>query len=241
MFCNSITIKFVLITFMNQILSNISISINKELYLKDPHTSLLGKSILNVAIDLIDDLGFELFTFKKLANEIKTSEASVYRYFENKHKLLLYLTNCYWAGILTRLLFETNNIIDPNQRLKKAIHILTSFPDPEKDSLFTNEQILKRIVINEAVKALITKEVDQENQVGIFSVYKDVVNAVAAIILEVNPSYSYPNMLVSSMIEGSNQQRFFAEHLPRLTNSRKEDDLVEHFYLDLVFKTIKND
>jgi hypothetical protein len=41
------------------------------------------------------------------------------------------------------------------------------------------------------------------------------------------------------MIEGSNQQRFFAEHLPRLTNSRKEADLVEDFYMDLVFKTIK--
>jgi hypothetical protein len=41
------------------------------------------------------------------------------------------------------------------------------------------------------------------------------------------------------MIEGSNQQRFFAEHLPRLTNSRKEEDLVEDFYMDLVFKTIK--
>jgi hypothetical protein len=46
-------------------------------------------------------------------------------------------------------------------------------------------------------------------------------------------------MLVSSMIEGSNQQRFFADHLPRLTNSSKGKDNVELFYLDLVFKTIK--
>jgi hypothetical protein len=48
-------------------------------------------------------------------------------------------------------------------------------------------------------------------------------------------------MLVSNMIEGSNQQRFFAEHLPKLTNSRKEVDLVEDFYMDLVFKTLRND
>ena len=224
---------------MNQALNHISISINSELYLKDPHTSTLGISILRGAIILIDKLGFEHFTFKKLANEISTTEASIYRYFENKHKLLLYLTNWYWGGIATRLLFETNNISDPKERLKKAIHVLTSFPDPNKDSLFKDEQILKRIVINEAVKAVITKEVDQDNQVGIFSIYKDVVNSVAHIILEINPNYQYPNMLVSSMIEGSNQQRFFAEHLPRLTNSRKEADLVEDFYLDLVFKTIK--
>jgi AcrR family transcriptional regulator len=184
-------------------------------------------------------LGFELFTFKKLANQINTTEASIYRYFENKHKLLLYLTNWYWGGIATRLLFETNNISNPNERLKKAIHILTSFPDPNKDSLFKDEQILKRIVINEAIKGVITKEVDQDNQVGIFSIYKDVVNSVVDIIVEINPKYPFPNMLVSSMIEGSNQQRFFAEHLPRLTNSRKEEDLVEDFYMDLVFKTIK--
>lgn len=224
---------------MNQALNHISISINSELYLKDPHTSTLGISMLGGAIVLIDKLGFELFTFKKLANEINTTEASIYRYFENKHKLLLYLTNWYWGGIATRLLFETNNISNPNERLKKAIHILTSFPDPSKDSLFKDEQILKRIVINEAIKGVITKEVDQDNQVGIFSIYKDVVNSVVDIIVEINPKYPFPNMLVSSMIEGSNQQRFFAEHLPRLTNSRKEEDLVEDFYLDLVFKTIK--
>ena len=224
---------------MNQALNHISISINSELYLKDPHTSILGISMLGGAIVLIDKLGFELFTFKKLANEINTTEASIYRYFENKHKLLLYLTNWYWGGIATRLLFETNNISNPNERLKKAIHILTSFPDPNKDSLFKDEQILKRIVINEAIKGVITKEVDQDNQVGIFSIYKDVVNSVVDIIVEINPKYPFPNMLVSSMIEGSNQQRFFAEHLPRLTNSRKEEDLVEDFYMDLVFKTIK--
>jgi AcrR family transcriptional regulator len=224
---------------MNQALNHISISINSELYLKDPHTSTLGISMLGGAIVLIDKLGFELFTFKKLANEINTTEASIYRYFENKHKLLLYLTNWYWGGIATRLLFETNNISNPNERLKKAIHILTSFPDPSKDSLFKDEQILKRIVINEAIKGVITKEVDQDNQVGIFSIYKDVVNSVVDIIVEINPKYPFPNMLVSSMIEGSNQQRFFAEHLPRLTNSRKEEDLVEDFYMDLVFKTIK--
>lgn len=223
---------------MNQVLSSFSISINSELYLKDPHTSPLGNSILEGAVSMIDKLGFENFTFKKLAIEIKTTEASIYRYFENKHKLLLYLTTWYWGGIATRLLFETNNISDPQERLKKAIHILTSFPDPAKDSLFKDEQILKRIVINEAIKAVITKEVDNENQMGIFSIYKDVVNSVVQIIKEINPNYPYPNMLVSSMIEGSNQQRFFAEHLPLLTNSRKEEDLIEEFYLDMVFKTI---
>jgi hypothetical protein len=48
-------------------------------------------------------------------------------------------------------------------------------------------------------------------------------------------------MLVTSMIEGSNQQHFFAEHLPRLTNAEVEKDFVEVFYQELIFKTIQND
>jgi AcrR family transcriptional regulator len=218
---------------------NLQIALNKNLFLKDPLTSELGNNILNGSIELIDLLGFERFTFKKLASEIQTTEASIYRYFENKNKLLLYLTNWYWGCIATRLLFETNNISDPEIRLRKAIHILTSFPNPEKESLLKNELLLKQIVINEAIKVVFTKEVDEENQIGIFGVYKDVVDTVAAIIKEINKEYPYPNMLVSNMIEGSNQQRFFAEHLPRLTNSRMESDLVEDFYMDLVFKTIQ--
>lgn len=226
---------------MNHVLASINVPVNKNLFLKDPFTSTLGNNILIGSIELIDLLGFERFTFKKLAVKIHTTEASIYRYFENKNKLLLYLTNWYWGCIATRLLFETNNISNPELRLKKAIHIITSFPNPEKETLLQNEEKLKRIVMNEAIKVVITKEVDSENQVGIFSVYKDVVKSVVDIILEINPKYPYPNMLVSNMIEGSNQQRFFAEHLPKLTNSRKEADLVEDFYMDLVFKTLRND
>lgn len=239
MFFDSITINFVLVTFMMHTFLNLQIALNKNLFLKDPLTSELGNNILNGSIELIDLLGFERFTFKKLASEIQTTEASIYRYFENKNKLLLYLTNWYWGCIATRLLFETNNISDPEIRLRKAIHILTSFPNPEKESLLKNELLLKQIVINEAIKVVFTKEVDEENQIGIFGIYKDVVDTVAAIIKEINKEYPYPNMLVSNMIEGSNQQRFFAEHLPRLTNSRMESDLVEDFYMDLVFKTIQ--
>lgn len=223
---------------MKEMYQSIHVTVNSNLFLKDPLTSELGNKILNGSIELIDSLGFEHFTFKKLANEIATTEASIYRYFENKNKLLLYLVNWYWGCVSTRLLFETNNINDPIIKLKKAIHVLTAFPNPEHDSLLRNEQLLKKIVINEASKVVITKEVDQENESGIFSVYKSIVNSVADLIIKINKEYPYPNMLVSSMIEGSNQQRFFADHLPKLTNSSKDNDNVELFYLDLVFKAI---
>ena len=188
--------------------SQIKIQVNPKLFLKDPHTSELGERIIYTSIKLINDLGFEHFTFKKLASEINSTEASVYRYFESKQKLMFYLINWYWSCVEYRLLFDTANINNPKERLTKSIQILTTLPDSQSGIIDSVEVPLKKLVMNESAKVIMTKEVDAENKEGVFSVYKAIVNYVAQIILEINPSYSYPNMLVSTMIEGSNQQRY---------------------------------
>ncbi len=226
---------------MKAILSQIKIQVNPKLYLKDPHTSELGEKILKKSIKLIDELGFEHFTFKKLATEINSTEASIYRYFESKQKLTFYLINWYWSFIEYRLVFETANIQDSRERLSRAVHILTSLPESESEVIDLFEAPLKKIVMNESIKVIMTKEVDVENKEGAFSVYKSIVKRVSEIILEVNPKYPYPNMLVSAMIEGSNQQRFFEVHLPGLTNQTPGYDSVEQFYKDLVFKVLMNE
>ena len=59
------------------------------------------------------EIGFENFTFKKLGEQIGSNESSIYRYFESKHKLMLYLSSWYWAWIEYRLVFATNNINNP--------------------------------------------------------------------------------------------------------------------------------
>ena len=71
---------------MDKLLSNFTIRVPETIYLKDPESSELGQKIIKNSIELIDDIGFEAFTFKKLAESIGTTEAGVYRYFENKHK-----------------------------------------------------------------------------------------------------------------------------------------------------------
>jgi AcrR family transcriptional regulator len=225
---------------MQSFFQNIKLPINEKLYLKDPQSSEIGNKILSESIELIIEIGFEKFTFKKLATKISTTEASIYRYFESKHKLLLYLINWYWSCIATRMLFETSNIQDPTLKLKKAIHILTAIPNPQAEQILANEIFLKEIIINEAWKAFLTKEIDSENKDGVFSVYKSVVNNVVQMIQTINPNYLYPNMLVTTVIEGSNQQRFFGQHLPKLTNSSSEVDFVEQFYQDMIFKAIQH-
>jgi AcrR family transcriptional regulator len=95
---------------MQQILSNIKITINEKLYVKDPETSELGRNILKNSIELIDKIGFEAFTFKKLGEQIQSNESSIYRYFENKHKLLMYLSSWYWSWMEYRLLLSLIHI-----------------------------------------------------------------------------------------------------------------------------------
>jgi len=223
---------------VKNLLAKVALTINDTLYMKDPNSSSLGVRIIKEGISLLDEVGFEQFTFKKLALRIETTEASVYRYFESKHQFLLYLINWYWGMIEYRLAFETANISDAKVKLKKAIHLLTSIPDPEVEIVFDAEVTLKRVVINEASKVYFTKEVDKENEHGAYAVYKSIVSKVVEILEEINPNYPYGAMLVTTIIESSNQQRFFGEHLPRLTNTSPQKDTFEQFALDLVFKTL---
>ena len=107
-------------------MKNLSININvgSELYLKNPDSSDLGKKIISNSILLIDELGFEVFTFKKLSIKINSPESSIYRYFENKHTLLIYLVSWYWKWIEYQLVFATANINSSKEKLIKSITIL---------------------------------------------------------------------------------------------------------------------
>jgi AcrR family transcriptional regulator len=216
----------------------LSVTVNDKVYLKSPESSPIGKNIIAAAIELIDSIGFEDFTFKKLAKNISSTEASVYRYFESKHHLLLYLVLWYWGWQHYRLTLRLANVDCPDERLTRAIEILTE--KIEQDSNFSqiNEVTLNRIVIAESTKVYMNKKVDTVNNLGLFLIYKDLVEMVSEIILEINPNFKYPHMLISTIIEGSHHQRFFAEHLPRLTDVVPGEDALTTFYQELIKKTI---
>ncbi len=218
--------------------NNLSIQINENVYLKSPETSELGRKIVKGSIELIDEMGFEDFTFKKLANHISSTEASIYRYFESKHLLLSYLVLWYWGWQQYRLMLRITNIEDPFDRLKRAVLVLTE--QVEEDSTFSqiNEALLNKIVIAESSKIFLNKKVDKDNDSGFFLPYKEIVQVVSDIILEINPTFKYPHMLVSTIIEGSHHQRYFAKHLPRLTNVVEGEDAITSFYQELVTKVI---
>lgn len=223
---------------MNAILTNIKIQVNEKIYVKDPETSMLGKKIIQESIVLIDEVGFEVFTFKKLGERIGSNESSIYRYFESKHKLLVYLSSWYWGWMEYRLVFSTSNIVDPMEKLKRAITIVTGKIEDDSTTIHINESILNKIIIAEFTKTLLTKEVDEENKVGFFLVYKRVINRVIDIIEEVNPEYGYAKSLASSIVEGSLHQHFLKDHLKTITNCN-ENNSPTQFYIDLAQKTLR--
>lgn len=186
----------------------------------------------------MDEIGFDQFTFKKLAKYIGSTEASIYRYFESKHKLLLYFTSWYWAWMEYKLVFKLANIESPTERLERAIHLVTEQVEEDGNIPHINEIKLNRILISESSKAYLTKHVDDENKEGVFAFYKEFVQRISDNVLEINPNFKYPHMLVSTVIEGSHHQRYFAEHLPRLTDVISGEDAITCFYTKLVFSVI---
>lgn len=208
----------------------IKITLNKGLYLKNPQDSDLGRSIIKNSIILIEECGIESFTFKKLAEKIGSTEASVYRYFVNKHLLLLYLVNWYWEWVNYLISINTTNINEPKEKLKIIIHSFVSASRENPVVEYVNESILQKIVISEGMKVYHTKEVDKENSKGFFKSYKNLALTVSKVISEVNPDFEYPYSLATNLFEMSNNHTFFAQHLPRLTDASivsNENDGVE--------------
>jgi len=218
---------------------HIQIEINPELYSKNPDSSDLGRKIITHSIELINEMGFEAFTFKKLGLLIKSPESSVYRYFDSKHTLLLYLTSWYWTWTEYQLVFATSNVSNPKERLKISIDILTKPVLVDNSISYVNEVLLSEIIFTESLKTYHTVNVDKENKKGCFKAYKKVVQRVSDTVLEIKPNFEYPHMLISTVIEGAHQQKYFAEHLPTLTDITKEQNAISKFYTQLVFNFLK--
>ena len=213
------------------------VKMNEKLYLKNPESTDVGKLIIQNAVTMIAGLGYEQFTFKKLAIEIGSTEATVYRYFENKHKLLIYIIDWYWAFIEFQVIFQLNNIISPTEKIKKLIDILV-WEDNAK-SVFSelDQQTLYYIAIAEGSKTYLSKEVDNHNKDFLFKPYKDLCTRIATLFNEYNPAYKYPSSLASTLVETAHMQYYFMRHFPRLVDysKKKNPKEIEVFLEHLVF------
>lgn len=223
------------------ILSNYT-KTEKKLFLKDPESTELGQKILNESIKLIDEIGFMNFNFKKLASRIDSTEASVYRYFENKHKLLFYMINWYWSWIKYTIDFRIHNIKKPKEKLRIIIRVISNSFVDDPETTYVDESILSRIVVTESTKAFTSKNVEEDYKDGLFEAYKEVCKKIAEIITAINPNYSRPKALAVSIINMIHKQLFFSRHLPAITDiqvTENDTSQLESFIEEMVFSVLK--
>ncbi len=225
---------------MEAIVRKIKVEVNSKLYQKEPFSSELGISIVREGLVLILELGLENFTFKKLSQKIGSTEPAIYRYFDNKHKFLLYLSAWYWGWMEHNLVFATANLKEVEDRLAVALRLLTVGPLFTKND-YLDPLVLHEVIINESLKGYLTKEVDEENKIGIFAQILKFGERVTSIIEEMNPSYPFPKTLVFTVLESSLLQSFNARHLPGMTETEIGEETKFQFFHELVIKAITNE
>jgi AcrR family transcriptional regulator len=218
----------------------INFQLSPKLYLKNPEDSELGKNIVSQGIAMIYKIGYEKFTFKKLAVEIPTTEATIYRYFENKHKFLVYIVDIYWSAIAFYINYSIQNIQDPVEKLKIVVDLLVW--EDNQEILISNYDLKKLfyIMVEEGSKTYLSKDIEELNRDMIYKPYKDLNKLIANIILEKKPSYEFSDSMASLLIEGSHSQYFFMNHLPRLSSfsTKKDPKDLERFLLEMVLKML---
>ncbi|MDF1697121.1 MAG: TetR/AcrR family transcriptional regulator [Saprospiraceae bacterium] len=197
---------------------NITIDINESIYLRDPLETNLGKKIIEHAILLIDEIGFEELNFKKIATSMGSTEASIYRYFENKYKLLSYLVSWYWDFMHFMVLMDIRNVKDSKAKLVQAISTLVNSLDSSITPSYINQTKLHKVVVENANKVYHTKKVDSLNKEGYYVNYKKIVKTLSKMILEIDSEFEYPIALATNLIEQSLNNEYYIEHLPSLTD-----------------------
>ncbi|WP_194775660.1 TetR/AcrR family transcriptional regulator [Pararhodonellum marinum] len=221
---------------------NIHYPNNPNLFIKNPETSSLGLKIIEQSILLIQDLGLEDFNFKKLACALETNESSIYRYFENKHNLLIYLTSCYWDILALKIEFSTNHIKNPEEKLDRLLDVVTDIKKASPKISNINVEDLHDIVISESSKAYLTKKAMKESQDGFFESYSRLIKSIADIFIEVNDEYPFPKALAINLLETTYEQYFFSKYFKPFTeiNNEKESS-VRAFLETLIYNTLKVD
>jgi len=217
----------------------LNISVSAKLYNKNPEETDLGKRILSKSIELMEELGYEHVTFKKIGLSLESTEASVYRYFQNKHQLLAYLINWYWGWLEVKMAQEFMLLNSADDKLKRAIELLVNPMDEDERIPHIDEGLLQRIVVAEYPKIYLTKEVDTENEEGYFLSYKGLCDTLGNLALQINPDYKYPHSLFSTVISAAQSQQFFTEHLPRLSDAATGRGAIIEFLTEMTLNSIQ--
>ncbi len=222
----------------------IRIVVDEHLYLRDPQETELGRRLLSVAVEMIGEMGLEAFTFSKLARKCVSTEASVYRYFHNKHELLGYLVAWYWSWLDYQVNVRSTNIADPSRRLNIILGVLAVSTSGNDITPWMNETLLHRLVISESGKLQLA---GQHTAARAYAHQEIFTRRIADTIASVDAAYKYPKALASLLIQQAHQQRWYADHFPELTeinisngNCKTLIKFLEHILQGCIHVSAKN-
>ena len=223
-------------------MSKYSFNLSSDLYLRDPLSSDKGKAILREGAPLILKTGLEAFNARKLAEAASLTEATVYKYFANKQKLLQYYFQLYWTWLEQQIKVFTAVEDDPHQRLLKAVRILSEMPAVAADPGLVSKGVLRKLVVQEGAKAYHHAEVDADNAKKLFAAYKSVTGLLAEMILAVDKDHPYPYSLSTTLLEMAHSLEFYRDHLPSLTDFPRDQDQAKltGFLVHIVNRSITN-
>jgi AcrR family transcriptional regulator len=197
---------------------HIRIHLNENLYLRDPEQTQAGQTIIEQGLNLFLEIGFESVTFKKLGEYSGITEATIYKYFGNKHRLLQYYFDLYWVWMKELLKLRLSQTSDPEKKLLEHLQILCGHWPENVLGTQVNPKFLRQLVINEGFKSFLNKNVDDDNKLLLFKPYKDYCHYLAECISEIDAAYPFARSLSTTFIEMSHSMEFYKEHLPSMIN-----------------------
>lgn len=198
--------------------SKYSFTLNENLFLKDPLESSVGRDIIAAGAPLFLEIGLEGFTLKKLAQKAGTTEATLYKYFKNKQRLLQYYFQLYWTWLEQQIKVFTATEKEPSKKLLQAVRIVCDIPEVAADPGVVSKHDLRKLVIAEGSKAYLHVQVDNDNEKKLFAPYKSLANYLGAIVKQCKPDYPYPVALATTLLEMAHSMQYYMEHLPSLTD-----------------------
>lgn len=187
------------------------------LSLKDPEATELGRAILEEGLSLMDELGLEAFTFKKLATHLGSTEVSLYKYFPNKQRLLQYYFQLYWLWLRQVSGRFAEKAATPRVALEEVIACICGVWPKDIASVHLDPHSLRSLVINEGMKSYLHKNVDDDNARRLFAPYKELSAFVAELMVACRKDVPMPRSFATTVIEMAHSLPFAMEHLPSLT------------------------
>jgi AcrR family transcriptional regulator len=205
--------------------THIHLKPDPALYLRDPEGTRLGQAILSEGLVLMNELGVEAFTFKKLAARIDSTEVSLYKYFPNKQRLLQYYFQLYWLWLRQVCGRHAERSVDPLGTVRSVVDALCGVWPKDVPTAQLDPFALRLLVIEEGMKSYLHKNVDADNARRLFLPYKALSAFIAECLVAYRKDVPMPRSFATTIIEMAHSLPFAMEHLPSLTELSNKKDL----------------